>query len=76
METYLGITLIILATVGSVHFVFTRAFEMGKEAGVNEGRMQILQENLNRLNKHSNSNLEIIIDDLVKETPKVEKVRG
>jgi hypothetical protein len=75
METYFGIMLIILPTAGSVHYVFKNAYRLGKEAGINEGRMQILQENLNRLDKIDNKNIEIIIDDLVKETPKIEKVR-
>lgn len=45
---YLGIAAIIIAVVGSVHFVHSRAYKSGLEAGVDKGRMQILQENLIR----------------------------
>ena len=74
---YIGIALIILTTVGSVHFVYTRAFKLGKEAGINEGRIQVLQENLNRLDRESENNFDLseFIDGLIKESPKIEKVR-
>jgi len=79
MLDYIGISLIILTTVGAVHYVFTKAFKLGKDAGINEGRMQVLQENLNRLKiaEKKDFDLSDFIDNLVKkESPKVEKVRG
>ncbi len=40
----LGIALIIITVVGSVHIVYER----GKQAGISEGRQQILRENLKK----------------------------
>jgi hypothetical protein len=40
----LGIALIIITVVGSVHVVYER----GKQAGMSEGRQQILVENLQK----------------------------
>lgn len=51
----LAISLIIVTVTASVHFVHRYAYKQGKEAGINEGRMQILQENLIRENKSSDS---------------------
>ena len=42
---FLGIALIIITVVVSVHIVY----EKGKTAGIIEGRKQILEENIKRL---------------------------
>lgn len=41
----IGIALIIAVVVGAVHFVHTKSYAQGMQAGIDKGRMQILQEN-------------------------------
>ena len=45
---FIGIALIILVVVGSVHFVHRVAFKQGKKAGIELGRMQVLEEDIKR----------------------------
>jgi hypothetical protein len=46
-----GIATIIIAVVGSVQLVSHYAYKRGKEAGVSEGRSQVIIENLQRTDR-------------------------
>lgn len=46
--TLIGIGIIILATVWSVHFVYQKAHKHGYDAGVYVGRDEVLKENVIR----------------------------
>lgn len=52
---YIGIALIIVTVVGCTHFVYKKAFRLGKEVGyelgIYEGRKQILEENIYRIDR-------------------------
>jgi len=76
MIDYIGITIIILAVVGSVHFVSEKAYKRGKEAGMSEGRLQVLQEDLIREERKSKEDSTIIELEkfLTKELPRVDRV--
>jgi hypothetical protein len=42
---FIGIALIIAVVVGAVHFVHTKSYKQGLDAGIDKGRMQVLNEN-------------------------------
>ena len=56
--TYIGIACIIIAVVGSVHFVYKNAFAHGHYVGIGVGRLQILEEDVKRseINKSQDTN--------------------
>jgi len=77
MLEYLGISIIILTVVGSVHFVHRYAYNEGIKTGLEKGRLQILNENLIREKYKSSSNDSTLIElqaYLEKETPRVDRV--
>lgn len=45
---FIGIGIIILATIGAVHYVHEKAYKRGQEAGVYQGRLQMLNESIYR----------------------------
>lgn len=55
MLDYIGISLVIITIVGCVHFVYKKAFLLGKdvgyEIGVAEGRKQVLEESIFRIDR-------------------------
>jgi hypothetical protein len=52
--TLIGIALIIVSVVGSVHFVHTTSYNSGLKSGIVIGRKQVLEEDIIRgeANKH------------------------
>ena len=55
------ITILIVVIVGAVHVVH----EKGKKAGIEKGRMKILEENIKRANK--DSDFADMVDNAIKE---------
>jgi len=63
---YIGIALIILVVVGSVHFVYKN----GISTGIEKGRMEILNENVKRVQcqtKEHDKHMESLVNNLVPE---------
>ena len=63
----IGIACIIVAVVGSVHFVYKNAFSHGHGVGESIGRLQILEENVIRSEGDKNQDMHSIINQLIEE---------
>ena len=62
--TLIGIACIIVVVVGSVHFVYKKAFSQGYCIGVGVGRLQILEENVKRTDSPNYHDMLQIVDSL------------
>jgi hypothetical protein len=64
----MGLGIIIIGTIFSVHFVYQRAYRLGREAGISEGRLQVLSEDLIRSSQKASidHNLENALDLFLK----------
>ena len=69
---YLSISLVILATVWSVHFVYVQAYKHGKESGIVVGRMQVLKEDMIRSQNRHNEFLDPRLISMVEAVEKTE----
>jgi len=55
----IGIAIIIFGTIFSVHYVYQKAYKMGREAGIHEGRLQVLKEELVRSEMQTSIDLQL-----------------
>lgn len=48
---YFQIAVLIIVIIGAVHVVYEKGKKTGEESGIQKGRVQILEENIKRVNK-------------------------
>ena len=78
---YIGIAIIIITVTGCIAFVSNRAYkrgiEAGKEIGIGEGRLQVLNEELIR-NEYKSIEEDATVVELrnylQKETPQIDRI--
>ena len=77
MIDYIGISIIIITVVVCVSVVSAKAYDRGKEAGIDAGRLQVLNEDLIR-NDYKTSEDDATVIQLRKyletETPRIDRV--
>ena len=57
---FIQIAILIIVIIGAVHVVYQQGVKAGKQSGIDKGRMQILEENIQRaylLTPHSDREL-------------------
>ena len=64
---FIQIAILIIVIIGAVHVVYQQGVKAGKQSGIDKGRMQILEENIQRadiLIPHSDRELIEAVDNI------------